>query len=77
MKIVPHILLQEGDVIRIPWGNCDHIAIVVGLIEWELVVESYNNRFVLPWGFFLKDEWCYRPLIYTNASEKNFDNGST
>lgn len=77
MNVVPHILLQTGDIIRIPWGNSDHIARVVDLIEWKLLVECYSNRFVLPWGFFLKEEGYYRPLIYTNVSEKNIDNGTT
>jgi len=77
MNVVPHILLKKGDRIRIPQGAIDFIVEVVDIIEWKLLVEYNDNRFCVPWGFFLKDEGYYRPLIYTNVPENISDNGTT
>lgn len=57
--------MQAGDIIKMPWGSTSHIVRVVWLIEWKLLVEHYNNRFVLPFGFYLneKDKWYFTPLI--------------
>jgi len=77
MNVVPHILLQKKDIIKIPGGIAGLIVKVVDLIDWYLWVEHNNNRFTLPWGFYLKCEWYYIPLIHINASYFNFDNGTT
>lgn len=64
MKIYPHIMLKKGDILEIPWEATKHIAVVVWLIDWRLLVESYNNRFFAPRGFFLiKKENYFVPLF--------------
>lgn len=62
--IFPHILLKKWDVIVIPWEVADHIVLVEGLINWYLLCSAWNNRFVIPRGFYFKDDlWLYHPII--------------
>lgn len=64
MKVIPHILLKAWDIIKIPWCKVNHFVTVVGLIEWKLLVDHYNNRFTLHRGFFLKEKDWYEPILF-------------
>ena len=77
MKVYPHILLRRGDIIRVPWGDVHHVVIVLELIEWKLLVECYNNRFILPRGFYLKCKWYFVPLEMNNGSYFNLGDETT
>lgn len=55
--------MGKGDIIRMPWGDIDHIAKVLWLVEWRLQVEYFGTRFILPRGFYLKKKGYYVPII--------------
>ena len=65
MIIIPHILLQVWDTIRIPqpqWG--DILATVLSVEWWVLRVEAEWNVFMYHWGFFVQNEdGSYLPYI--------------
>lgn len=54
MKIYPHVLLKEGDKIILPWARKSETVLVVWLIDGQLLVQQRTNRFILPYGFYLK-----------------------
>ncbi len=62
MRVTPHILLQKGDIIKMPWGNNGHTVEVVWLVEWYLLVEDWNNRFILSQGFYLRWKDFFTPI---------------
>lgn len=54
MRVVPHILLKEWDKVILPWAQKSETVLVVWLVEGQLLVHSWTNRFILPYGFYLK-----------------------
>ena len=54
MRVVPHILLQKGDIVIMPWAQKSETVEVVWLIDGQLLVHQRTNRFILPYGFYFK-----------------------
>lgn len=65
MIIIPHILLQVGDTIRIPQPQWEEILATVLWVEWGVLrVQAEWNVFIYHWGFFVqKEDWSYLPYI--------------
>lgn len=76
MRVTPHILLRKGDVIKMPWGTTNFVE-VLWLVEGYTLVEDGNNRYVLPWGFYLNCEKYFVPLMDFDGSYFHFDDDKT
>lgn len=82
MRVVPQILLKEGDLVESPNGNS--IWCVVGSIEWKPILSDGTNIFCPNWGFYFREyDEVFTPIMdnsstkENNVSKFNFGDGTT
>lgn len=82
MRVVPQILLKEGDLVESPNGNS--IWCVVGSIEWNPILSDGANVFCPRWGFYFREyDEVFTPIVDNSSTMKryasyfHFDNETT